>query len=101
MSKSFKTIVIEHLDDEENEDVVEVLNFIIGQGIVGSGSKAFLYAVRQYTRNGNTISKLKESLLKAEKELEDYRHNTRKMMEVFSFFSETNESRAPKIESWR
>jgi len=75
MSKEFKTIVVEHLDKEENEDVVNILNQIIDQGIVGSGSKAFMYAVRQYSNNTQIIASLKSSLERTKAELENYRRN--------------------------
>lgn len=87
MSKEFKTIVVEHLDKEENEDVVNILNQIIDQGIVGSGSKAFMYAVRQYPNNTQLIASLKSSLERAMAELEDYRRNARRLNEVISFVS--------------
>lgn len=87
MSKEFKTIVVEHLDKEENEDVVNILNQIIDQGIVGSGSKAFMYAVRQYPNNTQVIASLKSSLERVKAELEDYRLNARRLKEVISFVS--------------
>ncbi|WP_138484491.1 hypothetical protein [Dyadobacter bucti] len=87
MSKEFKTIVVEHLDKEENEDVVNILNQIIDQGIVGSGSKAFMYAVRQYPNNTQVIASLKLSLERVKTELEDYRRNARRLKEVISFVS--------------
>lgn len=87
MSKEFKTIVVEHLEKEENEDVVNILNQIIDQGIVGSGSKAFMYAVRQYPHNTQIIAGLKSSLEQARAELEGYRRNARKLKEVISFVS--------------
>lgn len=87
MSKVFKTVVVEHLDKEENEDVVNILNQIIDQGIVGSGSKAFMYAVRQYPNNTQVIAALKSSLERTKAELEDYRRNARRLKEVISFVS--------------
>lgn len=87
MSKEFKTIVVEHLDKEENEDVVNILNQIIDQGIVGSGSKAFMYAVRQYPNNTQVIASLKSSLERVKAELEDYRLNARRLKEAISFVS--------------
>ena len=87
MSKEFKTIVVEHLDKEENEDVVNILNQIIDQGIVGSGSKAFMYAVRQYSNNTQIIASLKSSLERVKAELEDHRLNARRLKEVISFVS--------------
>ncbi|TDE09827.1 hypothetical protein [Dyadobacter psychrotolerans] len=87
MSKVFKTIVVEHLDKEENEDVVNILNQIISHGIVGSGSKAFMYAVRQYPRNTQIIASLKSSLEQTKAELETFRRNARKFKEVIAFVS--------------
>lgn len=87
MPKEFKTIVIEHLDKEENEDVVNILNWIIEQGIVGSGSIAFMYAVRQYHHHTQIIANLKSSLDQTNAELESYRRNARKLKEVVSFVS--------------
>ena len=87
MSKVFKTIVVEHLDKEENEDVVNILNQIIDQGIVGSGSKAFMYAVRQYSNNTQIIASLKSSLERTKAELENYRRNAGRLKEVISFVS--------------
>ena len=88
MPKVFKTVVVEHLDKEENEDVVNILNQIIEQGTVGSGSKAFMYAVRQYPQNTQLIASLKSSLEQARAELEGYRRNARKLKEVILFVSE-------------
>lgn len=98
MSKVFKTIVVEQLDKEENKDVINILNQIIDQGIVGSGSKAFMYAVRQYPHNTQVIASLKSSLERTKAELEDYRRNARRLKEVISFVSSLD-SHDPGIQS--
>ena len=85
MSKAFKTIVVEHLEKEENEDVVNILNQIIEQGIVGSGSKALMYAVRQYPHNIKTIADLQFTLEETKAELDRYYQNVQKLKDVFSF----------------